>query len=64
MGTQIVLETVAALVVLVLGVAYTATPLKPVAWSAEMRNRSIDQVDARPGFAALDHRAPFLFKAD
>ncbi|SHO75815.1 Uncharacterized protein MSYG_0148 [Malassezia sympodialis ATCC 42132] len=55
------LETLVAFAVLVLGCALTVPRLRPIAWSARMRETSIDCVDARAGFANVRHRGGKLF---
>ncbi|CAO1624373.1 unnamed protein product [Sympodiomycopsis kandeliae] len=58
---DITIETILSLVILVLGLITSAQPLKEITWAAEMRRRTIDEVDARPNFATFNHRGPVLF---
>ncbi|KDN43565.1 hypothetical protein K437DRAFT_237149 [Tilletiaria anomala UBC 951] len=58
---NITIEMLFSLLLLLVGISLTAAPLKRIAWSSEMRTRTIDQVDARSSFASLDHRGPILF---
>ncbi|PWN28025.1 hypothetical protein BDZ90DRAFT_279162 [Jaminaea rosea] len=58
---DITIESILSLVLLVLGLIRSAQPLKEITWAAEMRKRSIDEVDARTNFAVFNHRGPYLF---
>ncbi|EPQ30758.1 uncharacterized protein PFL1_01659 [Pseudozyma flocculosa PF-1] len=61
MPIDITIETLASLLLLLVGVSLTAEPLKEVSWASEMRKRTIDAVDSRPAFATLNHRGSILF---
>ncbi|SPO27409.1 related to KRE27 - member of a transmembrane complex required for efficient folding of proteins in the ER [Ustilago trichophora] len=61
MPIDITLETLVSFIVILLGIALTASPLKHVTWASEMRTKSVDEVDARSGFASLTHRGQVLF---
>ena len=51
----------AATVAIVVGVALSAPPLKPLSWADAVRTRTADEADARPSFASIRHRGPALF---
>ncbi|KAJ1022068.1 hypothetical protein NDA18_005302 [Ustilago nuda] len=59
--SQITLETLVSFIVILLGVALTAAPLKNVTWASEMRTKTVDEVDSRSSFATLTHRGQILF---
>ncbi|SYW79308.1 related to KRE27 - member of a transmembrane complex required for efficient folding of proteins in the ER [Ustilago bromivora] len=61
MPVDITLETLVSFIVILLGVALTAAPLKNVTWASEMRTKSVDEVDSRSSFATLTHRGQILF---
>ncbi|KAJ7255515.1 magnesium transporter [Mycena haematopus] len=58
---DIILEALLALVLGTLGASLNAPPLKEISWSAEMRKRSIDEMDSRLGFASFVNRGKNLF---
>ncbi|KAJ6581608.1 magnesium transporter [Mycena capillaripes] len=58
---DIVLEALLALVLGTLGASLNAPPLKEITWAAEMRKRSIDEMDSRLGFANFVNRGKNLF---
>ncbi|CAO1629920.1 unnamed protein product [Jaminaea pallidilutea] len=58
---DITAETILGLVLLVGGVLVSSPPLKEITWAAEMKKRSIDEVDARTSFATFNHRGPYVF---
>ncbi|KAF9073313.1 magnesium transporter [Rhodocollybia butyracea] len=53
---DIMFEAIIALAVGILGATLNAPPLKETTWSSEMKTRSIDEMDARPGFASYVNR--------
>ncbi|KAJ6518885.1 hypothetical protein C8R45DRAFT_809043 [Mycena sanguinolenta] len=59
--TDIIVVALFALVVGTLGASLNAPPLKEISWSAEMRKRSIDEMDSRLGFANFVNRGKNLF---
>ncbi|KAJ6619859.1 magnesium transporter [Mycena sp. CBHHK59/15] len=59
--TDIVLEALFALVLGIIGASLNAPPLKEITWAAEMRKRSIDEMDSRLGFASFVNRGRNLF---
>ncbi|KIS69610.1 uncharacterized protein UMAG_12094 [Mycosarcoma maydis] len=61
MPIDITFETLVAFIVILIGIALTAAPLKNVTWASEMRTKSIDEVDSRSNFASLTHRGQILF---
>ncbi|TKY86182.1 hypothetical protein EX895_005007 [Sporisorium graminicola] len=63
MPIDITLETLVSFIVILVGIALTALPLKNVTWASEMRTKSIDEVDSRSNFAPLTHRGQILFAA-
>ncbi|KAJ7436723.1 magnesium transporter [Mycena galericulata] len=59
--TDIILEALLALVLGTLGASLNAPTLKEISWAAEMRKRSIDEMDSRLGFANFVNRGAKLF---
>ncbi|KAJ7334234.1 magnesium transporter [Mycena olivaceomarginata] len=59
--TDIILEALLALVLGTLGASLNAPSLKEISWAAEMRTRSIDEMDSRLGFASFVNRGKNLF---
>ncbi|KAJ7917488.1 magnesium transporter [Mycena leptocephala] len=59
--TDIILEALLALVLGTLGASLNAPPLKEITWAAEMRKRSIDEMDSRLSFASFVNRGNNLF---
>ncbi|KAJ6591471.1 hypothetical protein DFH09DRAFT_1137121 [Mycena vulgaris] len=59
--TQIILEAFLALVLGTIGASLNAPALKEITWAAEMRKRSIDDMDSRLGFANFVNRGRILF---
>ncbi|KZP25527.1 hypothetical protein FIBSPDRAFT_855711 [Athelia psychrophila] len=57
---DIVLESLGALALGILGSSLNAPSLRDISWQAEMRTRTIDEVDARPGFTGFVHRGNTL----
>lgn len=55
-------ECTLALITGVLGASLNAPPLKDITWASEMRKRTIDEMDARPGFANYISRARSLHR--
>ncbi|KAJ3784838.1 magnesium transporter [Lentinula aff. detonsa] len=53
---DIILEAVIGLAMGILGASLNAAPLKEITWSSEMKTRSIDEMDARLGFANYINR--------
>lgn len=58
------LQLAGSFVLLSIGIALTASPLKPITWQAELRRHTIDQSDSRLGFANIHHRGTLLHKED
>ncbi|KAM0749412.1 hypothetical protein T439DRAFT_357759 [Meredithblackwellia eburnea MCA 4105] len=58
---NIIVEALVAFIFLVIGVSWSATPLKDISWSSEMATRSIDSEDSRLSFANVRHRGSILF---
>ncbi|KAJ7281439.1 magnesium transporter [Mycena rebaudengoi] len=58
---DIIIEALFALVVGTVGASLNAPPLKEITWAAEMRTRSIDDMDSRLGFASYVNRGRNLF---
>ncbi|KAJ7623163.1 magnesium transporter [Roridomyces roridus] len=58
---DIVVEAVVALALGIIGASLNAPTLKEISWSAEMRKRSIDEMDSRLGFASYVNRGNSLF---
>ncbi|TEB33184.1 hypothetical protein FA13DRAFT_1812922 [Coprinellus micaceus] len=57
----IIVETLIALVLGIVGASLNAPPLKEITWASEMRKRSIDEMDSRLGFANYVTRGRALF---
>ncbi|KAK7061028.1 hypothetical protein VNI00_000763 [Paramarasmius palmivorus] len=53
---DIVLEALVGLALGILGASLNAPTLKGMTWASEMRKRSIDEMDARTGFASFVNR--------
>jgi len=53
---DIVFEALTALVIGILGASLNAPPLKDITWQSEMKQRSIDEMDSRLGFASFVNR--------
>ncbi|KAJ4475079.1 magnesium transporter [Lentinula aciculospora] len=53
---DIILEAIIGLTMGIFGASMNASPLKEVTWSSEMKTRSIDEMDARLGFANYVNR--------
>ncbi|KIK61806.1 hypothetical protein GYMLUDRAFT_42851 [Collybiopsis luxurians FD-317 M1] len=53
---DIVLEAIIGLGLGILGASLNAAPLKEITWSSEMKTRSIDEMNARLGFANYVNR--------
>ncbi|KAK9897093.1 hypothetical protein P389DRAFT_194731 [Cystobasidium minutum MCA 4210] len=58
------LQLAGSFILLSVGIALTASPLKPITWQAELRRHTIDQSDSRLGFANIHHRGTLLHKED
>ncbi|KAJ7130611.1 magnesium transporter [Mycena epipterygia] len=58
---DIVLEALFALVLGTIGASLNAPALKEITWAAEMRKRTIDEMDSRLGFANFVNRGKNLF---
>ncbi|KAF5335958.1 hypothetical protein D9611_006415 [Ephemerocybe angulata] len=58
---SILIETVVALVLGIVGASLNAPPLKEITWSSEMRKRTIDEMDSRLGFANYVTRGRNIF---
>ncbi|GAW00454.1 hypothetical protein LENED_001975 [Lentinula edodes] len=58
---DIVLEAIIALALGILGASLNASSLKETTWSSEMKTRSIDEMDARLGFANYVNRGRNIF---
>ncbi|KAI5999319.1 hypothetical protein F5J12DRAFT_274339 [Pisolithus orientalis] len=52
-----VYESILALVLGILGASMNSPPLKDITWASEMKKRTIDEMDARPGLASYASRA-------
>ncbi|POY73024.1 hypothetical protein BMF94_3862 [Rhodotorula taiwanensis] len=59
--TEVAVEAIASFVLLVIGILWTAPPLKGVTFASEMSNRTVDTADAGLGLANLRHRGAILF---
>ncbi|KAJ7043700.1 magnesium transporter [Mycena alexandri] len=59
--TDIIIEALIALVLGTIGASLKAPPLKEITWAAEMRKRSIDDMDSRLAFASFVNRGKNLF---
>ncbi|KAF8892246.1 hypothetical protein BD779DRAFT_1670572 [Infundibulicybe gibba] len=53
---DVILETLLGLVLGILGASLNAPPLKEITWASEMRQRNIDEMDSRLGFASFVNR--------
>ncbi|KAN0130939.1 magnesium transporter [Lactarius tabidus] len=58
--SSIVLESLLALFLGIVGACVKAPPLKEITWASEMRTRTIDDMDARMGFANFVTRGNVL----
>ncbi|KAL4259674.1 membrane magnesium transporter family protein [Pleurotus pulmonarius] len=59
---DIMLEAYIALFIGILGASLSAPTLKQITWASEMQTRSIDEMDARAGFANYLNRGRSIFK--
>ncbi|KAJ7091427.1 magnesium transporter [Mycena belliarum] len=59
--TDIIFEALLALVLGTIGASINTPNLKEITWAAEMRKRSIDEMDSRLGFASFVNRGTNLF---
>jgi len=63
--TDIVFEALIALVLGIIGASLNAPALKDITWQSEMRERSVDEMDSRLGFASFVNRGrTLLFTSD
>ncbi|TFK39824.1 magnesium transporter [Crucibulum laeve] len=53
---DIILETLFALALGIIGASLNAPPLKEITWASEMRKHKIDDMDSRLGFANFVNR--------
>ncbi|KAF8269796.1 membrane magnesium transporter-domain-containing protein [Lactarius quietus] len=58
--SSIVLESLLALLLGIIGACVKAPPLKEITWASEMKTRKIDDMDARMGFANFVTRGKVL----
>ncbi|KAL8279740.1 hypothetical protein RQP46_007835 [Phenoliferia psychrophenolica] len=58
---DIIAEALVSFALLIIGVAWSAAPLKEISWASEMATRSIDSEDSRLSFANVRHRGAILF---
>jgi len=58
--SSIVLESLLALFLGIIGACVKAPPLKEITWASEMKTRTIDDMDARMGFASFVTRGNVL----
>jgi len=58
---NIVLESALGLLTGTLAASLACPELKEIAWSSEMRKRSVDEMDSRSGFADYKHRGHIFF---
>ncbi|KAI0288405.1 magnesium transporter [Russula brevipes] len=58
--SSIVLESLVALFLGIVGACLKAPPLKEITWASEMRTRTIDDMDSRMGFANFETRGKIL----
>jgi len=58
--SSIVLESLFALFLGIIGACVKAPPLKEITWASEMKTRTIDDMDARMGFANFVTRGSVL----
>jgi len=58
---DVILEAFFALVLGILGASLNSPTLKEITWAAEMRKRSIDDMDSRLSFASFVNRGKNLF---
>ncbi|KIO10759.1 hypothetical protein M404DRAFT_128867 [Pisolithus tinctorius Marx 270] len=56
-----VYESILALVLGILGASMNSPPLKDITWASEMKKRTIDEMDARPGLASYVSRAKMFY---
>jgi len=61
---SIVLESFIALFLGIIGACLKAPPLKDITWASEMKTRTIDDMDARMGFANFVTRGQVLGKEE
>ncbi|KAF8316645.1 hypothetical protein DL93DRAFT_2226795 [Clavulina sp. PMI_390] len=61
--STVILECFASLAIFILGATLNTEPLKEITWASEMSRRSIDEMDARVGFATVTRRPARLFRA-
>ncbi|RDB23515.1 Membrane magnesium transporter 2 [Hypsizygus marmoreus] len=60
---SVVVETLIAMVLGILGASLSTPELKEITWASEMRKRKIDEMDSRFGFASFVNRGRnFLVK--
>ncbi|KAF8517992.1 magnesium transporter [Hysterangium stoloniferum] len=58
---DIVIETLAALLLGIFGAVINTPPLKEITWSSEMKHRTADEMDARLSFATVNHKGRNFF---
>jgi len=58
--SSIVLESLFALFLGIIGACVKAPPFKEITWASEMKTRTIDDMDARMGFANFVTRGRVL----
>ncbi|KIK08832.1 hypothetical protein K443DRAFT_1040 [Laccaria amethystina LaAM-08-1] len=61
--SDIILETLLAMVLGIIGASLNAPKLKEITWASEMRKHKIDEMDSRLGFANYVSRGKILFKS-
>ncbi|KAJ8095229.1 hypothetical protein PM082_010451 [Marasmius tenuissimus] len=57
---DIVFEALVGMALGILGATLNAPPLKGITWASEMRKRSVDEMDARGGFASYVNRGKHI----
>ncbi|KAK4049986.1 hypothetical protein OIV83_003810 [Microbotryomycetes sp. JL201] len=58
---DILLQAVLSAFLCLVGIIWSATPLKDIAWSTEMNSRSIDSETSRLTMRSMRHRGQVLF---
>jgi len=60
---DIILETLVALALGILGACLNSPPFKEITWASEMRKRKIDEMDSRLGFSSYINRGRYILQA-
>ncbi|KZS94487.1 hypothetical protein SISNIDRAFT_484703 [Sistotremastrum niveocremeum HHB9708] len=58
---DIIIESILALATGIIGATLNSAELKEITWASEMKNRNIDEMDSRLGFANFNNKGKIFF---